>query len=132
MRDSNCLEQIPEDSKQDFFDTEYRSIEKLKILKQMIIDTFPVSRTRKTLMSNLIVLKHFVLSFVLVTILFYFIYLFFLQESNVINYTVDTECKGGKVTFGGLSGNTIFTKKVTLEFFVVITSLIFPKGLTVI
>jgi len=76
MRDSNCLEQIPEDSKQDFFDTEYRSIEKLKILKQMIIDTFPVSRTRKTLMSNLIVLKHFVLSFVFVTILFYFIYLF--------------------------------------------------------
>jgi len=76
MRDSNCLEQIPEDSKQDFFDTEYQSIEKLKILKQMIIDTFPVSRTRKTLMSNLIVLKHFVLSFVLVTILFYFIYLF--------------------------------------------------------
>ena len=43
MRDSSCLDQIPEDTRQDFLDTEYQSIEKLKILKQMIKDTFPVS-----------------------------------------------------------------------------------------
>lgn len=43
MRNSDSLNQIPDDMKNDFLDMGEKNIEKLKKLKMMISNTFPVS-----------------------------------------------------------------------------------------